>query len=82
VKSNEANILSFKILVTAKGELVTELSGIPEDQLHKVFKDEDLVLLRKIIREARPKLEELHSDLESELSAFFGFSVFLLLKEQ
>jgi hypothetical protein len=75
VKSNEANILSFKILVTAKGELVTELSGIPEDQLHKVFKDEDLVLLRKIIREARPKLEELHSDLESELSAFFGFSV-------
>jgi hypothetical protein len=75
VRSNEANILSFKILVTAKGELVTELSGIPEDQLHKVFKDEDLVLLRKIIREARPKLEELHSDLESELSAFFGFSV-------
>lgn len=75
MKSNEANILSFKILVTAKGELVTELSGIPEDQLHKVFKDEDLVLLRKIIREARPKLEELHSDLESELSAFFGFSV-------
>jgi hypothetical protein len=75
VKSNEANILSFKILVTAKGELVTELSGIPEDQLHKVFKDEDLVLLRKIIREARPKLEELHSDLESELSAFFGVSV-------
>ena len=75
MRSNEANILSFKILVTAKGELVTELSGIPEDQLHKVFKDEDLVLLRKIIREARPKLEELHSDLESELSAFFGFSV-------
>ena len=75
MKSNEANILSFKILVTAKGELVTELSGIPEDQLHKVFKDEDLVLLRKIIREARPKLEELHSDLESELSAFFGVSV-------
>ena len=77
MNSKEANILSFKILVTAKGDLVTELSGIPEDQLHKVFREEDLVLVRKVVREAKPKLEEMHANLETELNAFFVSSASL-----
>ena len=43
---------------------------LPEDRLHEVFKDNELVLIRKIIREAKPKLEKMHDFLEKELTAF------------
>ena len=35
----EGNILSFKILLDTKGNLVTELSGIPETEIYKIFKE-------------------------------------------
>ncbi len=68
MKSSEANILGFNILIDTSGVIVTEMSGIPEGKLHKVFKDEDLIIMRQIIRAVKPKLESLHEDLEQELS--------------
>ena len=38
----EGNIISFKILVNSDGHVVTEMSGIPEKDLHKIFKDDEL----------------------------------------
>lgn len=70
MKAKEANILSFKIIVNHSGAILTELGGLPEDRLHEVFKDNELVLVRKIIREAKPKLEKMHDFLEKELTAF------------
>jgi hypothetical protein len=66
----EGNILSFRILIDSSGKLVTELSGLPEHEAHKVFKGEDLILIRKIIREGLVKLDKLHAYLENELDAF------------
>lgn len=68
MKSSEANILGFNILIDSLGIVVTEMSGIPEGELHKVFKDEDLVIMRQIIRAVKPKLEVLHEELEQELA--------------
>ncbi len=68
-KKKEANILGFKIVINSEGVVVTEMSGIPEKDLHKVFKDDELELMRKIITLAKPKLEEIHNYLEAELSA-------------
>lgn len=68
-KKKEANILGFKIVINSEGVVVTEMSGIPEKDLHKVFKDDELELMRKIIMLAKPKLEEIHNYLEDELSA-------------
>ena len=65
----EGNILSFRILIDSTGNLVTELSGLPEREAHKVFKGEDLILIRKIIREGLVKLDKLHNYLENELDA-------------
>jgi len=70
MKAKEANLLSFKIIVNHSGAILTELGGLPEDRLHEVFKDNELVLVRKIIREAKPKLEKMHDFLEKELAAF------------
>lgn len=69
VSYKEGNLLSFKIIIDETGNLVTEISGVPEDQLHKLFKDGELMLIRKILKEARPKLEGLHGYLENELDS-------------
>ena len=66
----EGNILSFKILLDTKGNLVTELSGIPEKEISKIFKEEEeQVLINKIIKEGLVKLATLHEYLEKELQA-------------
>ena len=66
----EGNILSCKILLDTKGNLVTELSGIPETEISKIFKEEEeQVLINKIIKEGLVKLATLHEYLEKELQA-------------
>ena len=70
MKATEANILSFKIIVNHSGAILTEMGGVPEDRLHEVFKGDELILVRKIVREAKPKLEKMHEFLERELTAF------------
>ena len=70
MKAKEANILSFKIIVHHSGAILTEMGGLPEDRLHEVFKGDELMLVRKIIRDAKPKLEKMHDYLEKELTAY------------
>ena len=66
----EGNILSFKILVDSKGMLITELSGLPESEVKKVFDTEnDSAIIQKIIKEGLLKLETLHDYLEKEIQA-------------
>ena len=66
---SEANIASFRILIDSRGNLVTEISGLPYDEISSIFKDEDAVLIRKIVRESRIKFTKLHNYLENELAA-------------
>lgn len=70
MKAKEANILSFKIIVNHSGAILTEMGGLPEDRLHEVFKGDELMLVRKIIRDAKPKLDKMHDYLEKELTAY------------
>ena len=66
----EGNILSFKILVDSKGLLITELSGLPESEVTKVFDAEnDRIIIKKVIKEGLIKLRTLHEYLEQELQA-------------
>ena len=67
MKNKEGNILSFKILIDSKGNLVTELSGLLEKDARKIFNKYDLPIIEKLIREGRIKLEPLHKFLEEEL---------------
>ena len=65
----EANIASFRILIDDRGNLVTETSGLPYEEISGIFKDEDAVLIRKIVKESRIKFIKLHNYLENELAA-------------
>ena len=63
----EANLISFKVLINSKGQVVTELSGLPEEKIDQVFKTKhDKTMMRKIIKESKVKM---HSYLEGELEA-------------
>ena len=68
--SKDGNILSFRILIDPKGNLITELSGLPELEASKIFEGEELILIRKILREGHLRLDGLHDKLEAELDAF------------
>ena len=70
MNTREGVILSFKIIIDSKGNLVTELSRLPIEDTHKVFAGEDLTIVKKILQEGLVKLEGLHDYLESELDAF------------
>jgi|TARA_R110002012_G_scaffold319815_1_gene541430 hypothetical protein len=65
--TKEGNILSFRILIDSKGNLVTELSGLPEKHIKKIFNKDEIPFIQKIIREGRVHLEPLHRLLEEEL---------------
>ena len=65
----EANIISFKIFIDPYGNLMSEYSKFPKEEVDKVFYKEDVVSIKKILRELEPKLENLHKFIEDELNA-------------
>ena len=68
-KAKEGNILSFKIIIDTKGNLITEFSGLPLDKAHLVFQGHDLILIQKLIKEGRLHLDNLHDKLQKELQS-------------
>jgi len=69
MKAKEANILSYRILFDTKGQLITEVGGLPIEDANKVFKGTDLKIMQTIIREGRQKIFKIHNELEAELDA-------------
>ena len=69
MKAKEANILSFRVLFDSKGQLVTEVGGLPIEDAKKVFKGTDLKIIQTIIREGRQRIFNIHNELEAELDA-------------
>ena len=69
MNSKEGNLLSFKILVYETGNIVNEISGLPLNKTKSIFKNNDLIIINKILSVARPKLEQLHNYIEDELDA-------------
>ena len=69
MKSKEANILSYRILFDTKGQLITEMSGLPIGDAKKAFSGSDLKIIETILRETKQKLLNIHNDLEAELNA-------------
>ena len=65
----EGNIISFKVFIDSKGNLMTEFSKLPLEKINAVFNYSDTPLIQKIIKELEPKLQHLHNELEDELAA-------------
>ena len=69
MKAKEANILSYRILFDTKGQLITEISGLPMKDVGKAFSGSDLKIIQTVIREGKQKMNNIHNHLESELDA-------------
>ena len=65
----EGNIISFKVFVNRKGQVMSEYSKLPVEKLATIFEDDDIPLVKKILNEVDTKVGSLHSHLEKELEA-------------
>jgi len=69
INKDEANLVSFKIILTRDNKIMTEFSMLPEDMVDEVFPTDDRPLMRTIIRNGKAKLENLHDYFQRELNA-------------
>ena len=63
----EGNIVSFKVFINSKGQVMSEYSKLPVEELATVFEDDDIPLMKKILNEVHTKVGSLHEHLEREL---------------
>ena len=69
MSEKEGNIISFRVFIDRRGNLLTEFKNLPVEKVDTVFDKTDTPLVQKIIREATTKPEGLHEYLEKELGA-------------
>ena len=66
----EANIASFKVVITKKNIFVAETAVLPLNKVNTVFKDVDAQQrIKTIVRESTAAFTALHKKLEKELAA-------------
>jgi hypothetical protein len=66
----EATLLTFKIVLDVKGNIVSDLGGLPIKDVDQVFRNKnDAYVIKKIIREGTLKLQGIHKYLEDEVNA-------------
>ena len=66
----EATLLTFKIVLDVKGNLVSDLGGLPIKDVDRVFRNkDDAYIIKRLIREGTIKLEGIHKYLEDEINA-------------
>ena len=69
-KRIEATLLTFKLVLDAKGNIWTDIGGLPLTEIKHIFKKpEDAQVIRILIREGTIKLQSLHKYLEDEITA-------------
>ena len=69
INNSEANLVSFKVLLTRKNEIVTEFSMLPEEMVDDVFPKEERELIKTILRNRESKLGDRHAFFQRELNA-------------
>ena len=68
INKDEANLVSFKIILTRDNKIMTEFSMLPENMVVEVFPIDDRPLMKTIIRNGKAKLENLHDYFQRELN--------------
>ena len=69
-KRIEATLLTFKLVLDVKGNIWTDIGGLPLKEIKHVFKNkEDAHVIEILIREGKFKLNKIHRYLENEVTA-------------
>jgi hypothetical protein len=68
----EGNLVSFRVFLARDGNIISEFSHLPLEEINKLFPSEEIPIIRKIVQEGCASLEGLHSHLEREAQIFSG----------
>lgn len=68
INKSEANLVSFKVLLTRNNEIVTEFSMLPEDMVDEIFPKDERDVIKTILRNGKHKLGDLHNFFQRELN--------------
>ena len=69
-KKIEAKLLTFQLVLDAKGNIWTDIGGLPLKEIKHIFKSpEDAHVIEILIREGKFKLDKIHRYLEDEVTA-------------
>ena len=69
-KRIEAKLLTFQLVLDVKGNIWTDIGGLPLTEIKHIFKKpEDAHVIRLLIHEGTIKLQSLHKYLEDEITA-------------
>ena len=68
-KKSDGNLISFSVLLTPEGKIVSEISEFPLDKIDIVFSEMDRQLIKVLLQRAKVKLEPLHVYLQREIQA-------------
>ena len=69
INKNEANLVSFKILLTRDNKIVTEFSMLQEDMVDGIFPKDERDIIKSILRNGKYKLSDLHNFFQRELNS-------------
>ena len=64
----EANLISFKILLTKDNKIVTEFSMLPEDMVDEVFPIDEREFIKMLLKKGKEKMN-LHNYFQRELNS-------------
>ena len=68
INKSEANLVSFKVLLTRNNEIVTEFSILPENMVNEIFPKDERDVIKSILRNGKTKLGDLHNFFQRELN--------------
>ncbi len=67
--NSEANLVSFKVLLTRDNKIVTEFSILPENEVDNIFEIDERDLIKAVLRAGKYKMSGLHDYFKRELQA-------------
>mgnify|MGYP003113477262 FL=1 len=66
----EGNLVSFRVFLARDGNVISEFSHLPLEDISRLFPTEEIPIIKKIVQEGCSSLEGLHSHLEREAQIF------------
>jgi hypothetical protein len=65
--SKDGNLLSFRVIITRSGALMTEYGGIKREDIYKVFNVPESLYIEKVFDVVQPKFDRLHQEIQETL---------------
>ena len=65
----EGNLISFRVFLARDGNIISEYSHLPFEDIEKIFPTDEIPIIKKVVKEGSLKLEGLHNLLEKEVQS-------------